>query len=491
VNDTLVGRAGGAMTWKAIQLASVKFIFLARTLVLARLLVPEDFGLLAVSLIAVDFLISITNFGLLPALVQRAEVEERHYHAAWTAGLLRAVAVALLVILAAPLIAALLAEPRAVSLIRVIALRPVLEAAASAKMAEVTRHLRFRAVALVNLPEALVNAAVSIALARPLGVWALVAGSLAGPAISGLMSYRLAPYRPRLTLEAAAVRPLLQFGRWIFLTSLVSIAARALLQVVITRTLGVEALGLYYLAAKLAFIPSEVSSDVVGAVAFPLYARLQADAQQVRQAFRALFTSVAALLFPACALLVVLAPALVTTILGPRWLGTAPLIQLLALVNGVGLLGEMAGPILNGMGRPDRIVVIELLQSSLLIFGIASLVGRYGLLSAGLAWLIAVSAAQFVSGHFIQQVLPKTLASLALPTLAIVLASGAGGLIASGITLTVPGLPGVVVAAGLGLLSIGILLWLGDRWFAFGLARGFLRVFPQIATRVGYSPLDA
>ena len=490
MNEPLVGLAGGAMVWKAIQLASVKVIFLARTLILARLLVPEDFGLLAVSLIAVDFLVNITNFGMIPALVQRAEADERHYHAAWTVGLLRAVAIALVVILAAPGIAALLAEPRAASLIRVVALRPVLEAAASAKVAEVTHHLRFRSIAFISVPEAVVNTAVSIALARPLGVWALVAGTLAGSAISGLMSYRLAPYRPRLAFDSAAVRPLLQFGRWIFLTSLISVTGRALLQIVITQKLGVGELGLYYLAAKLALIPAEVSSEVVGAVAFPLYARLQADTQQVIRAFRAIFTSVAALLFPACALLVVLAPSLVTTVLGPRWQGTAPLIQLLALVNIVGLFGDTVGPILKGVGRPGRLAIIELIQSSLLIIGIWSLAGRYGVVSAALAWLAAVSASQLVSALFVQQVLPKPLAGLARPTLAIAAASGVGGLIAALVAAAAPGPIGVIAASGLGLVTSVMLLWTFDRWFAFGLANGFYRTFPQVAALVGYSQVN-
>jgi O-antigen/teichoic acid export membrane protein len=196
------------------------------------------------------------------------------------------------------------------------------------------------------------------------------------------------------------------------------------------------------------------------------------------------------LLFPACALLIVLAPSLVTTVLGQRWQGTAPMIQLLALVNIVGLFGDTVGPILKGVGRPNRLAILELIQSSLLMIVIWSLADRYGVVSAAVAWLAAVSVSQLLSALFVQQALPKSLAGLVRPTLAIAAASGAGAWIASWVATTVPGLLGVVAASGLGLMAALLLLWTADRWFAFGLATGFYRVFPQVAARLGYSSLD-
>jgi O-antigen/teichoic acid export membrane protein len=360
MSSQLGQQAGSAIIWKSIQLAVVKGIFLARTLILARLLVPEDFGLLAISLVAVDFLMSVTNLGMIPALVQRRELDERHFNTAWTIGLGRAVLIAGLVFLAAPVVATLFAEPRATDLIRVVALRPVLEAAASIKVAELTRNLRFRALTFVYLPEALINTIVSIVLAPFFGVWALIAGALAGVTAQAIASYVLAPHRPRLVLDSAAARPLIRFGRWIFVAGLIAVAGRSMLQLVISRKLGAAELGLYFLAAKLAFIPAEISSEVIGAVAFPLYSRLQANARQAAKAFRAILVVMWASLLPICALIIVLAPSLVENILGPRWEATVPLIRLLALVNVVGLLGETVVPIFKGMGQPSRLAILEL-----------------------------------------------------------------------------------------------------------------------------------
>jgi O-antigen/teichoic acid export membrane protein len=480
MSSQLGQQAGSAIIWKLIQLAIVKGIFLARTLILARLLVPEDFGLLAISLVAVDFLMSVTNLGMIPALVQRRELDERHYNTAWTIGLGRAVLIAGLVFLAAPVVATLFAEPRATDLIRVVALRPVLEAAASIKVAELTRNLRFRALTFVYLPEALINTIVSIVLAPFFGVWALIAGALAGVTAQAIASYVLAPHRPRLVLDSAAARPLIRFGRWIFVAGLIAVAGRSMLQLVISRKLGAAELGLYFLAAKLAFIPAEISSEVIGAVAFPLYSRLQANARQAAKAFRAILVVMWASLLPICALIIVLAPSLVENILGPRWEATVPLIRLLALVNVVGLLGETVVPIFKGMGQPSRLAILELVQSSLLVALIWGLADLLGVTGAAVAWVIAVGASQLLSWMFVQRLLSQPLRGLARPVMVITAVAAVGALSALGVDRAIPGLPGLLLGGTVGISMIGLLLWLLDRRLGLGLTANIRQAFPQV-----------
>jgi O-antigen/teichoic acid export membrane protein len=491
VSNILARQTGSAVFWKSLQFGGVKVIFLARTLILARLLLPEDFGLLAISLIAVDFLLSVTNLGMIPALVQHPEPGERQYHVAWSAGITRAVLISAAVFLAAPLIAALFAEPRASVLIRAMALRPLLDAAASIRVAELTRSLRFRRLSFLYLPEALANTAVSIALAPLFGVWALVAGTLAGPLVFVVMSYIMAPYRPRFTLDTNAAQALMRFGRWIFLMGIIAVSGRSILQMVISRELGATELGLYYLAGKLAFIPAEMSAEVVGAVAFPLYSRLQTDRRQIARAFRAIFTTVAALLFPICTLMIALAPALVEHVLGARWAGSAPLIQLLALVSVIGLFGDTVSPLLKGLGQPYKLVVIEVLQSSLLIGLVWWLASQFGVLGAPLAWLIAVGSSQLLSALFIRHQLPQPFAGLGRSLLAIVMVCSLGGFTAWTISRSIPGLGGLFLAAGTGALFIGLALYTLDRAFDFGWLRDLRQALPQVAVFAGPRVMDA
>jgi O-antigen/teichoic acid export membrane protein len=459
-----------------------------RLLVLAWLLVPEDFGLLAIATTAVGFLLKITDLGMIPALVQSTEADKKHYDAAWTVNVTRAVFISGIVFLAAPVIAQIFAEPRAVPIIRVLTLRPLLEATASMGIATLTRNLDFRPLSILKLTEAVVSTVISIVLAPSYGVWALVAGTLAGSVSYLLMSYILAPHRPRFAFDQTAIRPLVRFGRWVFLTSLIVMVGNYILQIVISRQLGTAELGLYVLAAQLAFLPAEVATEVVGAVTFPLFARLQSDIYQVVRAFRTTLVGLSTLLFPTCVLLIVLAPALVQEVLGSRWEGTVPVIQVLALVSLLGVFGDVTGPIFNGLGQPYKVTVIEIVQSLLLIAFVWSLTSRYGLVGAALAWLPRVIISQIVSVIFVRQLLPQPFAGLGVVMFFITVASGIGAVVALSINIIFPGLIGFVIACTLAVVSTGGLLWASDRHFSLGLINGLGQIFPQLTTLAGFSP---
>jgi O-antigen/teichoic acid export membrane protein len=263
-------------------------------------------------------------------------------------------------------------------------------------------------------------------------------------------------------------------------------AGSYVLRVVISRQLGAAELGLYFLGAQLAFLPLEVASEVVGPVAFPLFARLQSNVRQTTRAFRTVLTGMSALLFPVCALIIALAPTLVQEILGPRWAGTVPVIRILALVSMIGVFGEATVPVLSGLGQPYKVTIIEGVQSSLIILFVPGLVGRFDLTGAALAWLPAIVVAQVFSAAVVQRILFRPFDGLVAPMLVITAASGVGAVVAIGVDNIVPGLAGFVVANLLAVAIIGVLLWASDRRFALGLADDLGRAFPQVATLVGY-----
>lgn len=491
MKDTPLKQAGSALVWRAVQLGGVKVIFMVRLLVLAWLLTPEDFGLMAIAVTAIGFFLNVTDIGMIPALVQGADVDEKQYNAAWTVNVSRALLITLAVILAAPLIAQIFAEPRATNIIRVLALRPLLEALASIKVAELTRKLKFYPLAMIKLGEGLMNIIVSIALAPSLGVWALVVGTLAGATAYLLISYLFAPHHPKLLFDQSSIRPLIRFGRWIFATSLIIMAGNYVLRVVISRQLGVAELGLYTLAVQLAFLPAEIASEVIGSVAFPLFARLQTNTRQVTKVFRTTLIGMSALLFPVCLLIITLVPTLVEDLLGSRWAGTVQIIRILTFASMLGLIGEVVVPALTGLGQPYKVTIIEVVQSLLLIVSILILTPLYGLSGAALAWLPAMIISHTVGIVFIQRLLWRPFAGLTGPMLAITVASVAGALVALVIDDLLPNLVGFIVANLLAILVIGSFMWVSDRRFTLGLVNNLEQIFPQVATFIGYRPVDS
>jgi lipopolysaccharide exporter len=476
------------MVWNAIQLFGNKGVFLLRMLILARLLLPEDFGMFAIATSATGFLLSITNFGLIPAVVQAKNMDETKYAAVWTFDMTRSILIASLTVIFAPLIADIFAEPLAVPIIQVLALRPLFESMISIKVTAFNRNLSFRPLTYLRIAEAIANTIISIWLARYIGVWALVFGALGGTITMVIISYILAPYRPRFLFDWKAIQPLMNFGWWVLVTSLVSMAGNYGLRIVISRQLGAEGLGLYFIAMQLAYLPSDFARELVGAVAFPLFARLQNDISQATRAFRALFSGLAAILYPVCALLIVLAPSLTHYVLGPNWRGTEDAIRILTVVVMIGVFGEVAVTVFRGFGQLYRITALEVIQSLVTISFVWILTSRFGLVGSAMAWLPAILLSQLFSIYFIHNMLDRPFQGLKRPLMAIVAATGLCAIVSVTASQLIPGIAGLVIACALGVFTTAWLIWAADRRYNLGFARNLTMVFPQFTAFLGFNP---
>lgn len=475
-------QAGQALIWQVIQLGSDKLLFFIRILILARLLTPEDFGLVAIATTSMGFFQNTTDIGLIPALVQGKEVTEKQYNLVWTVGMIRGTLITIVMAMGAPLIAFIFNEPQAIPVIRVLALYPVLVASVSIKVAEQNRNLSFRPLAVLKMTESVVKVVVSVALAIVFGLWGLVVGTLAGSAAFSILSYILAPHRPKLVFDWEAIRPLIRFGRWMFVMSLITVAGGSILRIVITRQLGVAALGLYYLATQLAYLPSEVSSGIFGTVAFPLFSRLQSDLERVRTAFRTMVVGTAALLYPACLFIFVFAPTFIAEVLGAKWIGTEALIQILSVATMIGIFGDTVVATLKGMGRPDQRTFMGLVQILTLTILVALLTRRFGMVGAAFASIPAVLTSQLMGIIFVRQLMPQPLLGLVRPLGAIVIASLIGAIVGFFLDKYLIGMFGLIVAAVGFVLSTSVVLSIANRRSSLGLDQDLMRVFPGMAT---------
>jgi O-antigen/teichoic acid export membrane protein len=484
VSDSLASRTGSALAWNGVSLAATRLISLVRFLVLARLLTPDAFGLLAIAWVAIEFFLTVTEVGMVTALVQRARVDERQYDTAWTIGLVRALVVAGVLAAGAPLVAGFFGEPRATSLLRVLSLAPVLSATASIKIADLTRSLQFRKRTLISVPEAATEAAVSIALAALLGVWALVVGVLAANVVRIVLSYLLAPYRPRVSFDQGSARSLFRFGRWLFAVGVLGLTGEALLRAVIARRLGTAELGVFYLAMRLVMLPLTSIEVAVSSIGMPLHARLQADPLRRTRALRTSLVGMLAVLVPGYAVLMVIAPSLIHDVLGPRWAGAEAPIRVLAVGAALRTVAAACEPMAVGFGRPQLAAALAAVRL-VLVGGVGwVLAGTAGLIGAAVAWLLTevVVAAGWIL--ISARMVVRPVVRLGTQVLAVLAAAAAAALVAVGVDRLVPDLPGMVAAASLALLVAGAVLWLLDRRLGTGLAQELASLFPAAAGRL-------
>lgn len=478
---TLARQAGNAVLWRGLSLSIEKIIFLLRILILARILAPADFGLVAIGMVSLAVMVSLTDFGIIPALVQQPARNKRHLDTAWTISLVRGAGINVVMMIAAPFIAHAFGEPEAVNIIRLLAVTTLLQAGSSIGVASLTRELKFKQLALIRLSAAVCNTIVSVLLAEALGAWAIVWGSVSGAATHLVLSYFVAPYRPQFRVDPAATRSLLQFGRWIFLIGVTGVVADAAIRWIITNRLGIAELGLYFMAARLAYLPYQVITELVGEVAFPMYAQLQTHRAKATRAFRTVFVSVLALLLPTSLLMVVLIPDLVTVVLGDRWNGATTVMQLLVAVCVAGVVGDSINPLLKGMGMPKKVAVLELLQLAVIVPAAWMLIGRYGLAGAGLAALVAVVFTQVFAVLYVRGMLDGPFRGTGGSCLAIVCASLAGALVSLLITNLLSGLTALAVSAVVGAMTVIAIGFLLDRRYDLELLSRMAEPFPVLA----------
>ena len=488
---TLAHRAGSAVLWRGLSVSIEKVIFLIRILVLARLVTPADFGLVAIGMVSLAVMVSLTDFGIVPALVQQPASDKRHLDTAWTIGVVRGAGINMIMLVAAPYVAGAFGAPDATNIIRMLAVTTLLQSAASIEIATLTRELKFKRLVMIRLLAAVCNTVVSILLARRLGAWAIVWGAVAGAVTYLIVSYVVAPYSPRFRMQGVATTSLMRFGRWIFLIGVISVTTDAAIRWIITQQLGVTELGLFFMAARLAFLPYQLITELVSEVAFPLYSQLQDNTEKAARAFRTLFLSTLALLLPASALLIVLIPDLVDVVLGDRWTGAMHIMQILVLVSVVGMVGDTIVPMLKGMGRPKDVAILDLIQLFIIIPTGWLLVGNFGLAGAGLAYLVTVGFSQVFAVRFAGRLMSHPFSTTAASSAAIIGATLSGTAVAALIVDVLSGVSALLAAGFGGMVTIVVTGLFLDYLFELKLFSRLAEPFPIIARFLSQARSDS
>lgn len=475
----LVRQMGSALIWRGFHLGTIRAVSLLQILVLARILKPQDFGLWSVAAVTVWAIQQVSDFGLVPALVQHPTPDQEHYRVAWTLRIIRGLGIGLVVMLSSPLIAGLFEQTKAIPLLAVMAWRPLLEATTSIRVAELTRKLNFRSLAGIYVPAIALEAVVSITMAPWIGVWAFAVGALAGTISAVGLSYMVAPWKPQFSLSRQTSVTLIRYGRWIFLSGLVAVAGNYVLRVVVSRQLGAAELGIYFLAAKLAFLPSDMASKLVGEVSFPLYSRLQSDRQALTRAWRAILSSTFVVLVPVMAMILALAPV-IPLVLGDNWQGVAPIARILVIAGLLGLFGDTIVPVLKGLGQPQKVTILEAIQSGIIATLVSFMVAKYDLPGAALIWLPAMFVSFFLNNLFATRLLVRYWQGTVQLVLVIGFSAALGASIAWYTPKMIPGISGIIISClaggGVYLLFISLLNWI----FKLGLWSQLLILWPQI-----------
>lgn len=371
---------------------------LVSTVILARLLLPADFGVVAMAMSVIALIELATAFSFEIALIQKAEPQRVHYDTAWTLNVLLAVGGALVTAALAHPAAAFYGEPRLVPVMWAIGAAWLVSGFENVGIVNFRREMdfarEFRFLAFKRLTAFAVTLAAALTLRS---YWALVIGMSAGRVVGVLLSYAMHPFRPRFSLVAS--RELFGFSGWLLANNVAHAVTGRIPQFFVGRLLGAPALGAYTIGAEIAQLAyTEIVAPISRAL-IPGYSRLAGDLDALRRICIDSGAGVLVIVLPASLGIALVADPLVRVVLGPKWGEAVPVIQWLAFAGIVhGILSNHAAAYV-ALGRPHLSTInlfmrLICLASALLVI---VFIDRVSLVSLVAAELAAGIATLFVS----------------------------------------------------------------------------------------------
>ena len=387
---------GKGAKWMVLLRIVDRVFGVASTLVLARLLLPTDFGVVAMATSFNALIELVTAFGFDVVLIQKEKPQRRDYDTAWTLSIaLYACCAGLMALLAFPA-AAFYREPRLITAMPAIAVVWLLKGFENSGIVDFRRQMNFSREFVYNTLLRLCGVLVTITGAIVMrSYWALIAGMITGRAVGLVLSYVMVPYRPRLDLSGT--RELLTFSRWLLINNATLVGVVRLPHFLIGRLLGSQALGLFTVSYDIATLPATELSSPVNRAALPGYSRMREDRLRFKETFLDVGAIVIALALPASAGLVVLAEPLVRVLLGEKWLAAVPIIKILAMSavlvaatgnNGVGHLA---------LGYPRAVTFQSMLRLIVLLILGLSLAPLFGVVGVTIAELCGAAVCLLAS----------------------------------------------------------------------------------------------
>lgn len=403
--------------------------------ILARILTPGDFGVVAIATAVVSVITAVTETALQQALVQCRTVTRAHIDTVWTLSLIRAgIILAVVAILAWPLAKAY-GDDRLVGVFMVAGVTGAFMDFYNPLLTLATRELRFRPLALFQVGQKAAGLGLAIGLTLAFGsFWGIVIGNALGALLASLFSYVILPYLPAFSL--ARIREIWGFSGWMFLNQLCETLNWRFDQMVIGLMVTKAELGYYSVADSLAVIPSRELSFPLRNALFPGLAQVADQPERLRKVFLEAQAGVALLTCPGAIGLALLADPVVALVLGPRWAATVPLLQLLAVTYAFDTLITVVRPLGMAMGQTKYLfarqlaalfVRIPLILGGLVLGGLVGAAAGRALSSLANCLISFMVARRLVSIGVWEQIRSHglTLASVLMMTAAVLAAQAA------------------------------------------------------------------
>lgn len=338
-----------------------RLIGLISTIVLARLLVPADFGVIAMSSLVIGLTDTLLNLGVNVALIQNKQATQAHYNTAWTLRLIQMLASATILIAIAPWVSDYFKEPLIAQVIPVLALGFALGGLENIGIISFQKEMQFGQDFRFVFSKRIIGFLATLTSAWIIqSYWAMVIGSLSGQIFGLIFSYIIHPMRPHFSFSK--FREIFSVSQWMMVRSISGYLDNNLHQIIVGRRESTEIMGAYSLANEISALPTTELLAPINRVLFPAFVKASKDLSELKRIFLIAQGVQTLVGVPAAAGLALVANEVVLLMLGEKWHSVVPFVQIISLVNVITAITTSGGYILITLGKIRTITIYSCCQ---------------------------------------------------------------------------------------------------------------------------------
>ncbi len=448
------------------------------TVMVMRLLVPEDYALMAMAGVFLAFIVQFEELGLRVKLVQMKDYTLEYARSVYGLVLVTNFALVATLALSSPLIAAFFKQERLIPIIMVLSVSMMISSLGSIPDALIKRQLDFRSLAIVDVTRNVIASTSTLALASMgFGVWSLVFSALIGSTIGTAGLFIASPFRSTPSFNFKGMRDTLHFGGLVMLQRLVWWAYSGLDSLLIGRFYPAHSLGIYGTSSQLATLPLDKVGSILNVLSFTGLSRVNQDREMFRHYLRRATKLVSLVLFPAFFGIAAIANEFAPVLLGARWSGLGTIAAILALSAPARCVSSVVVESLNSLGKPQLHLRCMIVTAVLFAIGIVAGL-PIGLEAIAIGVVVASIAACFHNMILVcsqvEMPLSRLLAGMWQPTVAGIAMLLALGVLRPLLPIEFPSVLGLGATVAMGIVIYGGLIAAFDR-DGFNLVLGFIR----------------
>lgn len=391
--------------WTFAEQFAIRGIGFIVQVVLARILLPEEFGLIAMIMVFIGIGHSLVDSGMTQSLIRTVNPDQRDYSTVFFINIAVSVLVYGIICVSAPAISRFYEQDILTAIVRVYALIIIIQSFVTVQITRMTKEMNFRIQMVIQVPSVIAGGIVGIVMALyGWGVWALVYMALVRTLVSTLLYWFNTGWRPDWVIDRDRLWYHFNFGYKLTLSGILNTVYTNAYNIVIGKMFSASQLGFYSKADEMQRFPVRTMSAALNKVTYPMFSQVQNDNEKLRNTYRRLMQQVLYWVTPALTLGVVLAVPLFRLILTEKWLPAVPYFRILCIVGLLYPIQAYNLNILNVKGRSDLFLRLEIIKKLVITIGIILVIpfGIYGLLYFQVInSLVAYGINTHYSGRFI------------------------------------------------------------------------------------------